>query len=140
MGPRQRQRLELTHNLLQDVRSKEFREATAETTRSGEHVVVPALPDDRMSGLFEKLRAVDGPLHVALREDDGYALFVMEPHKRPRHACTKPSTQDCAVSPDTEVGLVLAYLRACGRPIFCYEASPCVALKLVDEEFAGFHG
>jgi hypothetical protein len=137
VNPKDRKRLNITHSLLQAVRSKEFRDATAETTRRGEHVVTSALPDDTMAGLFEQVRTIDGPLHVAVPDGDGFELFVMEPYARPRHAYSQAAEQDrCPISPDTHVGMVLEYLRVRGAPIFCYEASPNVAFKLIDEALA----
>lgn len=138
MNPRDRKRLEVVHGLLSSVRSREFREATAEMTDGGEHVVMSALPDDTMAGLFKRVRAINGPLHVAVRADGGFELFVMEPCTRPRHAYAPSGEQDdCLVSPDTHVGMVLEYLHVRGAPIFCHEALPSVALKLVDEGLVG---
>ena len=132
---RDRTRLAAVEGLLQSVRSKEFRDAIAETTREGERVVSVALSDDTMASLFDQVRSVHGPVHVAVQQGDGYDIFVMEPYAEPRHSRMQSKPSDhCPISPHTQVGMVLAYLRARGAPIFCYEASPTVAFKLVEDE------
>ncbi len=137
MNSAESERLETAHRLLRDLRSREFREATAEATASGVHVIVTALPDDTMADLFGHLHAARGPIHVAVRSAAGYFLLSMEPHEAPRHARVKRSADDeCGITFGTHVGMVIDYLRMRNRPVYLYEAEPSVALKLVEDNLA----
>lgn len=124
-------RLAVAHEVLQALRRGDFRNELGETIKSGEHVIVPALPDDPMGGFFEKLRAAGGTIYIAVREEDGLAVLSMTPARPPRHAV--PSPDDCPIHRDSELQMVIGYLRATRRPLTCYEASPGVMMELVDE-------
>lgn len=133
MDPKDRQRLAVAHRILEAVRNKGFRSETL-ATNTGEHVIVPALPDDTMASLFEQLRAADGPLHVAVPDGKNLSVFVMVPLKGARHA--GPSLdpdEDFPMSPGMSVGLVLDYLRLREKPIIFHEACPEVSLELVEK-------
>ena len=124
-------RLAVAHEVLQALRRGDFRSELAETIRSGEHMIVPALPDDPMGGFFDKLRAADGIIYIAVREEDGLTVLSMSPARPPRHAA--PSPDDCPIHRDSELQMIIGYLRATRRPLTCYEASPGVMVELLDE-------
>jgi hypothetical protein len=124
-------RLAVAHEVLQALRHGDFRSEFGETIRSGEHVIVPALPDDPMGGFFDKLRASDGTIYIAVREEDGLVVVSMSPARPPRHAV--PSPDDCPIHRHTELQMIIGYLRATHRPLACYEASPGVMVELLDE-------
>jgi hypothetical protein len=128
---RSRRRLAVAHEVLQALRHGHFRNELGETIRSGEHVIVPALPDDPMGGFFDKLRAADGTIYIAMREEDGLAVLSMSPARPPRHAV--PSADECPIHPDTQLQMIFGYLRATRGPLTCYEASPGVMVELVDD-------
>jgi hypothetical protein len=128
---RSRRRLAVAHEVLQALRYGDFRSELGETIRSGEHVIVPALPDDPMAGFFDKLRAADGTIYIAVRQKDGLAVLSMSPARPPRHAV--PSPDDCPIHRNTELQMIVGYLRATRRPLTCYEASPGVMVELLDE-------
>lgn len=137
MDPKDRQRLAVAHRILEAVRSKSFRSETL-ATNTGEHVIVPALPEDTMASLFEQLRATDGPLHVAVPDGKNLSVFVMVPLKGARHA--GPSIdpdENFPMSPGMSVGLVLDYLRIREKPIIFHEACPEVILELVEKPAPG---
>jgi hypothetical protein len=128
---RSRMRLAVAHEVLQAVRHGDFRNDLGETIRSGEHMIVPALHDDPMSGFFDKLRAAHGTIYIAVREEDGLAVLSMSTARPPRHAV--PAPDDCPIHPDTHLQMIINYLRATHGPLTCYEASPGVMVELVDD-------
>jgi hypothetical protein len=114
------------------VRSKSFRSDTL-ATRAGEHIFVPALPQDTMGSLFDQLREADGTLHVAVVHGKDLLIFAMVEHKRARHAGPQADPADYfPMGPDMRVGIVLDYLILRNRPIIVQEASPQVSLELVE--------
>ena len=131
MDDRSRMRLAVAHEVLQALRHGDFRSDLGETIRSGEHVIVPALPDDPMGSFFDKLRAADGTIYIAVREEDGLAVLSMSPARPPRHAV--PSPDQCPIHRDTHLQMIIGYLRATRGPLTCYEASPGVMVELVDD-------
>jgi hypothetical protein len=128
---RSRMRLAVAHEVLQALRHGDFRNDLGETIRSGEHMIVPALPDDPMGSFFDKLRSADGTIYIAVREDDGLAVVSMSPAWPPRHAV--PAPDECPIHRDTQLQMIIGYLRATRGPLTCYEASPGVMVELVDE-------
>jgi hypothetical protein len=60
VDPRDRQRLAIAHRILDAVRNKNFRSETL-ATGAGNHVIVPAVPDDTMASLFDQVRLTGGP-------------------------------------------------------------------------------
>jgi len=128
---RSRMRLAVAHEVLRTLRHGDFRNGLGETIRSGEHVIVPALPDDPMGGFFDKLRAADGTIYIAMREEDGLAVLSMSPARPPRHAVPPPD--ECPIHPDSQLQMIIGYLRATRGPLTCYEASPGVMVELVDD-------
>jgi hypothetical protein len=129
---RSRMRLAVAHEVLQAVRRGDFRSELGETIRSGEHVIVPALPDDPMGGFFDKLRAANGTIYIAVLEEVGLAVLSMSPARPPRHAVSAPD--DCPIHRDSHLQMIIDYLRATRGPLTCYEASPSVMVELVDEK------
>lgn len=131
MDDRSRMRLAVAHEVLQALRHGDFRNELGETIRSGEHVIVPALPDDPMGGFFDKLRAADGTIYIAVREENGLAVMSMSPARPPRHAA--PTRDECPIHRDSQLQMIIGYLRMVRGPLTCYEASPGVMVELVDD-------
>jgi hypothetical protein len=129
---RDRQRLAVAHRILGAVRQKNFRDDTL-STKDGDHVFVPALPDDTMARLFDQLRNTDGPLHVFVPEGDELTIFVMAPHTPPKHA-SRRSDSYCPVSPESHVSMVLQYMRLKGGRILCREETPEISMQLVEAD------
>jgi len=135
--PADRERLETAHKVLRSLRSADVRRGTEETNANGARVFVPALPDDTMGYLFERLRAADSPVHVAVRYKSGLFMFSMEPYATPRHARELPRKDDhCEIKSGTHVGMVVNYLRFHKAPVFLYEPEPTVALKVLEDTLA----
>jgi hypothetical protein len=128
---RSRARLAVARNVLRALRHRDFRSELGETTASGEHVVVPALPDDTMGALFDQLRSADGPIYVAISDGDDIVVLSMAQARPPKHAA--PTRDDCPIHRDTQLTMIVDYLRMIHGPLTCYEASPGVMLELVDE-------
>ncbi|MBV9795623.1 MAG: hypothetical protein JO016_16980 [Actinobacteria bacterium] len=132
MDDRDRQRLAVAHRILDATRHQSFREETVPGAE-GRHVFVPALPDDTMAELFDRLRSAHGPIHVAVPEKDGITIFVMALRKQlPRHASRSIPSDPCPVSRESEVSMVLEYMRLRGGRIFFREAIPEIALEIVE--------
>jgi hypothetical protein len=116
------------------VRTASFRSETL-ATKGGEHVILPALPDDIMAPLFEQLYRSDGPVHIAtLHGEDDLIVFAMVPHRPGRHAYHRETDPDdeLRISPDMSVGLVVDYLILADRPVVIREVSPQVCIELVE--------
>jgi len=95
-------------------------------------VIVPALPDDTMGEFFDQVREAQGTIYVATMEEDGVALLSMSPSPPPRHAA--PSEEDtCPIHRQSELMMVINYLRTRRTPLRCSEVPPSVMLELVDE-------
>lgn len=133
VDPRDRQRLAVAHRILDAIRSKSFRSETL-ATRAGEHVIVPALPDDAMATLFDQLRDTGGPLHVAVLSDGNLIVFAMTRLRTARHAGPQGDAvdNDFPVSPHMSVGIVLDYLLLRGKPMIFHEETPQVSIELVE--------
>ena len=132
MNAKDRARLAVAHRILDAARSQAFRSETL-ATNAGEHVIVPALPDDTMASLFDQLRRADGPLHVAVPHGNDLLVFVMVEHNRARHAGAEAGPEDdFPMSPGMSVGIVLDYLILRDKPLIFHEASPQVSLELVE--------
>ena len=132
MDDRDRQRLAVAHHILNAVRRKRFRDETL-STDANDHTFAPALPDDVMAGLFDQLHETAGPLHVAVPEGDHITVFVMAPSKPAKHASLPPGNSDyCPISPDSQVSMVLEYMRVQGGRILFREATPQISLELVE--------
>lgn len=138
MDHKERERLTVAHRVLEATRSKSFRSETL-ATHAGEHMIVPALPDDTMASLFEHLRAADGPLNVAVADGDSLIVFAMIPITPARHAGaqTDPDDDNFPMSPSMSVGIVLDYLRLRDKPMIFHEASPQVSVELVEDPNPG---
>jgi hypothetical protein len=117
--------------VLQALRNGDFRNELSETIRSGEHVIVPALPDDPVAGFFDKLRQADGTIYIAVRQETGLAVLSMSPARPPRHAASAPDS--FPIHPDTHLDMIIQYLQVTPGPITCYEATPGVMVELVDQ-------
>jgi hypothetical protein len=120
---RARQRLEVARMALRLLRHRDFRNEVADTNAHGEHVIVPALPDDTMGELFGQLHAAKGTIYVAVPDGDELAIITMTPTRPARHAA---ASDDCPIYRHMEVKMVLDYLRMCRTPVRCYEALPDV--------------
>lgn len=132
MDPNDRRRLAVAHRILDAVRTKSFRSETL-ATRAGQHVIVPALPDDTMGPLFDRLRESGEPIHVATLHGTELAVFVMVPHTPARHAGRQAGPEDeFPVNRDMSVGIVVDYLILRERPITLHEVSPNISLELVE--------
>ena len=137
MDPRDRQRLAIAHRILDAVRNKNFRSETL-ATGAGNHVIVPAVPDDTMASLFDQVRLTGGSVHVATLHGNALAVFAMAPCKPARHACPQTDSDDeFPVNPDMSVGIVVDYLILRDRPLLFRKASPQVRLELVENVDAG---
>ncbi len=131
MDARSRARLVVAHTALRLLRQRDFRSDLRDTDSRGDHVIIPALPQDTMGGFFDQLRAAGGTVYVAVLQGDEVAVIAMAIAHPPKHAA--PSSDDCPIHRHTEVKMVLDYLRARRSPLRCYEALPNVLLELVDE-------
>ena len=133
MDARSRARLVIAHEVMKAIRSQDFRDAAGETSLTGEHVIIPALPDDTMGQFFDQLRVAQGPIYIGTLDGDDIALLSMVPSAPPRHAA--PSHDDlCPIHRHTELMMVIIYLRATRAPLRCYEVRPSVMLELVDDD------
>jgi hypothetical protein len=130
--PKDRQRLAVAHRVLDAVRTKSFRSETLATS-AGDHVIVPALHDDTMGPLFDRLRETGEPIHVATLHGDNLAVLALVPDKPAKHA-GKPTDPDepFPISRDMAVGMVVDYLILRDRPIVLLEASPHISVALVE--------
>ncbi len=124
-------RLAIAHRVLDAVRTAEFRSQTL-ANRNGEHVILPALPDDRMASLFDQLHQTEGPLHIATLHGEDLIVFAMEPRRPGRHAYRIDPDDELRISPDMSVGVVVDYLILRDRPAVIHEATPQVFLELVE--------
>jgi hypothetical protein len=132
MDAKDRQRLAVAHRILDATRHQSFRDETL-ATGTGDHVFVPALPSDTMAGLFDQLREIDGPLHVAVPEGDQITIFLMASNKPAKHASLPSGASDCCpISPESQVSMVLYYMRHRGGRILFREATPQISLELVE--------
>jgi hypothetical protein len=129
---RERRRMAVAHTALRLLRRKDFRTVVTGTNTHGEHVIIPALQDDPMGYFFDQLREAGGPVYAALLVGEGVAIVGMEPEPPPGHAPTTDD-EDCPIHRNTEIGMVLEYLRAHGRVITCYEVAPNVLVQLVED-------
>jgi hypothetical protein len=143
VDPKARRRLAIAHRVLDAVRTAEFRSDTL-ANRNGEHVIMPALPDDTMEPLFEQLHQTEGPLHIATLHGEDLTVFAMMPiapptrPRRPgRHA--HHLDDDLRISSDMSVGVVVDYLFLRDSPVVFREASPQVCLELVERPDVSDH-
>jgi hypothetical protein len=132
VDPKARLRLAITYRVLDAIRTKTFRSETL-ATRAGDHVIVPALPDDTMAPFFDQLRQTGDVVHIATVHDEDLVVFAMVPCKPGRHAGLQVDSVDkFPVSPDMPIGMVIDYLILREKPILIREASPQVCLELVE--------
>lgn len=137
MDDRQRSRMAVAHAALTLLRRRDFRTIAGDTNGAGEHVIVPALPDDPMGFFFDQLRAVDGPIYATLLEGDGVVVLGMSPRRLdggPKHGVPPALGDTSGIHPNTQIALVLEYLRVHKRPVTCYEVAPSVSVELVDDK------
>lgn len=139
MDPKARLRLAITHRVLDAIRNDTFRSETL-ATRDGEHVIMPALPDDTMAPFFDQLRQTREPVHIATVHDDDLVVFAMVPCKPARHAGPQVDPEDkFPVSPDMSIGIVIDYLILREKPILVREAFPQICLELVERPTSDPH-
>jgi hypothetical protein len=139
VDPKVRLRLAITHRILDAIRTETFRSETLATS-AGEHVIMPALPDDTMAPFFDKLRQTGEPVHIATVHNEDLVVFTMVPCKPGRHAGRQVDPEDkFPVSPDMSIGIVLDYLILREKPILIREASPQVCLELVERPASDPH-
>lgn len=131
MDARSRERLAVAHTILRALRHRDFRNELDGTRASGEHVVAPALPDDTMGVFFDQLRQSAGTIYIGVPENAGIAVLSLAQTQRPKHAA--PSRDDCPIHRDTQLKMVIDYLRMSKGPLRCHEATPSITLELVDE-------
>lgn len=134
---KRRARLVVAHTALTLLRRKDFRSTLEGTNTDGEHVIIPALPGDRMGYFFDQLRVADGPIYVAVLEGDGVVILAMAPRRAPKHAVPEQEEAFPAIHRDTEILMVLDYLRAQRGPITCFEVAPVVLVELVGDTQVG---
>lgn len=127
MDDRSRQRLAVARMALRLLRHRDFRNDLPDTNAQGEHVIVPALPDDTMGELFAQLHAAIGTIYIAVPDGDEVAIITMTAERQPA------PPDSCPIYRHMEVKMVLDYLRMCRTPVRCYEALPNVIMQLLDD-------
>lgn len=122
----------VAHKVMQAMRSRDFRNDMGGTNSAGEHVIVPALPDDTIDLFFDRVRSAQGTVYVAMLEGDNLVVLNMAPARAPKHAV--PQDDDsCGIQRHAHLAMVVEYLRAHRTPVTFYEAPCNVMLELVDE-------
>jgi hypothetical protein len=127
---RSRERLKVAQVILKALRGQDFRGAAQKTDAQGQHVIIPALVDDPMGQFFEDFRQADGTVYIATVDDGTITVLSVSPTHQPRHAVPVPDP--CPMHAETELGMVISYLRVHRAPITFYEAPRNVTLNLVD--------
>jgi hypothetical protein len=128
---KQKERLALASRVLRALRHRDFRNELRETGRSGDHVVLPALPDDTMGTFFDQLRRSGGTIYIAVPEDE--EITVLSLAQTPPRPHAESAEDDCPIHRDTQIQMVVELLRVIRAPLPCCEAAPGVTLELVDE-------
>lgn len=97
---------------------------------SGKRHVIVALASDTYGSLLRRVKKIGGAVNVIVGGEglDDVAVIVFHPSPQ------EPSSDydDCQVGPQSEVGLLIALLRATGRPTRIRLASPKYEAQLVD--------
>ncbi len=127
MDARARERLAVARMALRLLRHRDFRNELPDTNAQGEHVIVPALPDDTMGELFAQLHAAKGTVYVAVPDGDDVVIITLTPVRQ----AARPDS--CPIYRHMEVKMVIDYLRMCRTPVTCYEALPNVTMQLLDD-------
>lgn len=103
---------------------------------SGKRHVVVALASDTYGSLLRRVKNLGGAVNVVVGDDSKNDVAVIAFHRSPQRP---PSDyDDCEVGPESELGLLIAYLRTTGRPTRVRLASPRYEAELVDSQLADF--
>lgn len=132
MDARSKERLKVAQTVLKSLRNQDFRSDMSCISAQGNHVVIPALPDDPMDQFFEDFRRAEGTVYIATIEGGELIVLSVSPAHAPRHAA--PASDPCPIYPDTELGMVISYLKLRRAPLPFYQACKSVMLDLVDGE------
>lgn len=130
MDAKTRQRLAISHRVLDAIRSKEFRSDTL-ANHVGEHVIMSALPDDTLGSFFEEVRRTDGPVHIATLHGEDLLVVALGPFKSARHARPAP-VETFPMGPDVAIGILIDYLILREKPILIREVTPQMRAELVE--------
>ena len=132
MKASQKERLEVGREVMKALRHRDFRNSLSRTNADGEHPIIVALPDDRMSQIFEQVRGLGDVAYIGIRGLDGDIEFIsMAPACDESTASTAEVADECPIHGDTSVGMLVTYLRAHRGPLRCREVEPGVTMELV---------
>jgi hypothetical protein len=124
------ERLKVAQVVLKALRGQDFRSVASETAAQGQHVIIPALPDDPMGQFFEDFRQAEGTVYIATVNDGEVRVLSVSPAHEPRHAV--PVRDRCPIYATTELGMVISLLELHRTPITFYEAPRNMTLNLVE--------
>ena len=113
----------------------EWRTDTLVRDSHGGIPLLVALPTDTMGEVFARLRNKhpDGANVVTTSAGELVALS-MERVELVDGGCTPTVQDDCPVHPDTQVAMLIAYLRERTAGVRCYEVAPDYEMALVPDE------
>jgi len=78
---------------------------------NGKRHVLVVLASDQYGKVLDRIKKFRGPVNVAIGEEGKLSVITFSPHDPPDQ-----DFDECAVSPTSEIGLLLALLRQTRRP------------------------
>lgn len=129
MVTREQLRLRAAPTIGRLVRSRDFRSAFAETANeSHEQTIIPALPDDTVGYVLDRLRDAGGSAVLVLLTEEKFQIAALLPASAARIAVAEEDDTLTPVHEDCHVDMFLAYLAKVGTVVVRR-----VAAKLVDQ-------
>ena len=135
MDARTQSRLMIARRLTRALRHQDFRSSLATCSEGVPRPIIAALPDDRVSDVFNQLARYDcSATLVTPVGEDRLAIVALYPA-----ACAVEGSdghheggEDCPIHRDTEIGMLLLYLRTHPH-LRCTVVSPACEMELVDD-------
>lgn len=129
-----RQREKLRRDDMREIskllKSADFRGTFSVKDALGTRPIIVALPDDRMGWAFERVRKMGGSANITFFVGDDLAVIGVEPGPADLPVADE---DDCPVTAETQIGMLLEYLRVRRRGVHCRLVEPEYTLELLEE-------
>ncbi|MGH3826155.1 MAG: hypothetical protein ACRDQX_03125 [Pseudonocardiaceae bacterium] len=128
MDTREQRRARTVPAIARLARSRDFRSTFAEVANApGDQTIIPALPDDTVGYVLDRLRDAGGTAVLVLMTEQTFRIAVLLPASDARIAVAAEDDTVTPVHEDCQVDMFFDYLAQVGTAII-----KRVAAKLVD--------
>lgn len=129
MASREHRRAQLVPQVARALRSQDYRVSFSQAFgHADRHVIIVALPDDKVGYVFDQLEAADGFAVLAMPRRERLELAMLYPASSARLQVAAEDDSIAEVHEQSEVSMLFDYLRQVHSAVVCR-----VAARLIDQ-------